>query len=148
MLLQFVARVGRVRPDTFLLSLLGVFSAATLAPCRGNSAAVCHGLGIAAIGSLFFLQGARLSRAAHQRHHLLAPYATIATTTFVLFPLTGLALNAAFPTTLPPLLWTGVLFLCALPSTVQSSIALTSMAKEMWPLRSAPPPPPTWPASC
>jgi sodium/bile acid cotransporter 7 len=130
MLLRFVARVSRVRPDTFLLSLLGVVLAATLAPCRGNSAAVCHGLGIAAIGSLFFLQGARLSCAAIiNAITCWRLHATIATTTFVLFPLTGLALNAAFPTTLPPLLWTGVLFLCALPSTVQSSIALTSMAK-------------------
>jgi solute carrier family 10 (sodium/bile acid cotransporter), member 7 len=91
---------------------------------------VCHGLGVVAIASLFFLQGARLSRAAILngitcwRLHV-----TIAATTFVLFPLTGLVLSAAFPTTLPPQLWTGVLFLCALPSTVQSSIALTSMAK-------------------
>jgi solute carrier family 10 (sodium/bile acid cotransporter), member 7 len=128
--LRSAARAGHVCPDPFVLSLLGVVLAATLAPCRGTSAAVCHGLGIAAIAFLFFLQGARLSRGA-----ILGGitcwrlHATIATTTFVLFPLIGLALSAALPTTLPPLLWTGVLFLCALPSTVQSSIALTSMAK-------------------
>ncbi len=126
----FVARASRVRLDAFALSLLGVVLAATLVPCSGTSAVVFHGLGIAAIATLFFLQGARLSRGAILdgitcwRLHV-----TIATTTFVLFPLTGLALSAAFRTTLPPLLWTGVLFLCALPSTVQSSIALTSMAK-------------------
>ncbi len=130
MWLRLVARASRVRPDPFVLSLLGVVLAATLAPCRGTSAAVCHGLGIAAIASLFFLQGARLSRAAIlDGITCWRLHATIATTTFVLFPLLGLALNAAFPTTLPPLLWTGVLFLCALPSTVQSSIALTSMAQ-------------------
>ena len=129
MWLRFVARASRVRPDAFVVSLLGVVLAATVAPCRATSAAVCHGLGIAAIATLFFLQGARLSRAAILNGitcwHL---HATIAATTFVLFPLTGLALSAVFPTTLPPLLWSGVLFLCALPSTVQSSIALTSMA--------------------
>ena len=126
----FVARASRVRPDTFVLSLLGVVLAATLAPCRGTSATVCHGLGIAAIATLFFLQGARLSRAAIlDGITCWRLHAMIATTTFVLFPLTGLGLSAAFPTALPPLLWTGVLFLCALPSTVQSSIALTSMAK-------------------
>jgi solute carrier family 10 (sodium/bile acid cotransporter), member 7 len=124
------ARASRVRPDAFVLSLIGVVLTATLAPCSGTSAVVFRALGIIAIATLFFLQGARLSRAAILdgitcwRLHV-----TIATTTFVLFPLTGLALSVTFPTTFPPLLWTGVLFLCALPSTVQSSIALTSMAK-------------------
>ena len=130
MWLRLVARASRVRPDPFVLSLLGVVLAATLAPCRGTSAALCHVLGIVAIASLFFLQGARLSRAAIlDGITCWRLHATVAMTTFVLFPLIGLTLNAAFPTTLPPLLWTGVLFLCALPSTVQSSIALTSIAK-------------------
>jgi solute carrier family 10 (sodium/bile acid cotransporter), member 7 len=130
MWLSFVARASRVRPDAFLVSVLAVVLAATLMPCSGLGAVVFRGLGIAAIATLFFLQGARLSRAAvldgitGWRLH-----ATIATTTFVLFPLTGLTLSVVFPTTLPPSLWMGVLFLCALPSTVQSSIALTSVAK-------------------
>lgn len=130
MWLSFVARASRVRPDAFLVSVLAVVLAATLVPCSGLSAVVFRGLGIAAIATLFFLQGARLSRAAvldgitGWRLH-----ATIATTTFVLFPLTGLTLSVVFPTTLPPSLWMGVLFLCALPSTVQSSVALTSVAK-------------------
>jgi len=125
-----VARAGSVRTDPFLLSIIGVMLAATLAPCSGTSAAVVHSLGIAAIATLFFLQGARLSRGAvldgitAWRLHV-----TIAAITFVLFPLTGLALMVVFRTTLPPLVWMGVLFLCALPSTVQASIALTSMAK-------------------
>ena len=99
-----VGRAGSVRPDPFLLSIAGVMLAATLAPCYGTSAVVVHGLGIAAITALFFLQGARLSRAAvldgitAWRLHV-----TIAAITFVLFPLTGLALMVAFPTTLPPL---------------------------------------------
>jgi len=123
------APASRARPDAFVLALLGVLLAATFAPCRGASAAVCHALGIAAIATLFFLQGARLSRAAILNGITCwRLHAAVATTTFVLFPLTGLALSAAFPTMLPPLLWTGILFLCALPSTVQASIALTSMA--------------------
>jgi sodium/bile acid cotransporter 7 len=126
---RLVARTSRVCPDAFVLSLLGVVLVATLAPCRGTSAAVCHGLGIVAIASLFFLQGARLSPAAILDGIICwRLHATVATATFVLFPLTGLALSAVFATTLPPLLWTGVLFLSVLPSTVQSSIALTSMA--------------------
>lgn len=130
MWLRFAANIRRMRPDPFVLSLLGVVLSATYVPCRGASADVCHVLGVTAIASLFFLQGARLSRDAilngitHWRLH-----ATIATTTFVLFPLIGLGLSAVFSTMLPPLLWTGVLFACALPSTVQSSIALTSIAQ-------------------
>jgi sodium/bile acid cotransporter 7 len=83
-----------------------------------------------AVGSLFFLQGARLSRGAlvagaeHWRLH-----AAIASATFVLFPLLGMGMWAVAPHALPRSLWSGVLFVCVLPSTVQSSIALTSIAR-------------------
>ncbi len=119
-----------IRPDGFVLSLLGVVAAATLFPCNGPGARIFGALGTLAIASLFFLQGARLSRDAimngltHWRLHLVT-----ASTTFVIFPLIGLGLRELFPTALPPLPWMGVLFACALPSTVQSSIALTSIAK-------------------
>ena len=129
---RFAAIADGVRLDPFVLSLLGVVLGATFVPCRGASADAFHVLGIAAIASLFFLQGARLSRDAHtQQHHPLAPLnaTTAMVTTFVLFPLVGLGLSTIFPTLLPPLLWIGVLFVCALPSTVQSSIALTSIAQ-------------------
>jgi sodium/bile acid cotransporter 7 len=53
----------------------------------------------------------------------------VAMTTFVLFPLVGAGLMALFPRLLPQSLWLGVLFVCALPTTVQSSIALTSIAR-------------------
>jgi sodium/bile acid cotransporter 7 len=101
-----------------------------LLPCRGTAATTFHALGIFAIASLFFLQGARLSRGSvlsgitHWRLHT-----TIATTTFVLFPAISLMLSHLFPNLLPQTLWLGVLFLCTLPSTVQSSIALTSIAQ-------------------
>ena len=115
--------------DGFVLALVSVVLAATLLPCRGQGAVAFHVAGIIAIGALFFLQGARLSRDAilrgivHWRLHL-----AINATTFVLFPLLGLSLFEAFPRLLPHALFLGVLFICALPSTVQSSIALTSMA--------------------
>ena len=49
--------------------------------------------------------------------------------TFVLFPLLGLAFELV-PATAPPVeLRLGLLFLCCLPSTAQSSIAFTSMAR-------------------
>jgi solute carrier family 10 (sodium/bile acid cotransporter), member 7 len=122
--------LGRFQPDGFVLALVGTVAVATLLPCQGTSATIFHTLGSLAVASLFFLQGARLSRSAlvagaeHWRLH-----AAITSATFVLFPLLGLGLWLAAPYGLPPALWSGVLFVCVLPSTVQSSVALTSIAR-------------------
>lgn len=122
--------ISQVQPDWFVVSLIGTLAAASLLPCQGAGARVFSMLGMFAIGSLFFLQGARLSRAAitagmtHWRLHLC-----IAACTFVLFPLLGSVLAVLFPHAMNYELWLGVLFACALPSTVQSSIALVSMAQ-------------------
>lgn len=122
--------ISRIPVDAFIVALVAVVLTATLLPCQGVSARMFGALGTLAITALFFLQGARLSREAvaqgvtHWRLH-----AFIATTTFVLFPLLGLSLIAVFPQLLPRPLWLGVLFVCVLPSTVQSSIALTSIAR-------------------
>ena len=116
--------------DGFTLALLGVMLLATILPCQGWSATFFSGLATFAIGALFFWQGARLSRAAviagltHWRLHLL-----ILGCTFIIFPLLGLAMQALLPSALAPPLWIGMLFLCALPSTVQSSIAFTSIGQ-------------------
>lgn len=125
-----LALMIRVRVDGFVLALAGVVAAATIVPCRGDSADAVHVAAILAIALMFFLQGARLSRDAivlgmtHWRLHM-----AIGATTFILFPLIGLGLLVALPDLLPPPLFLGVLFVCALPSTVQSSIALTSIAR-------------------
>ena len=127
---MFKQFLSHVQPNGFVLALIGTVAAATFLPCRGASAEIFHALGSLAIASLFFLQGARLSRAA-----LVAGaedwrlHAAIAFATFVLFPLLGLALWAAAPHVLPRSLWSGVLFVCVLPSTLQSSIALTSISR-------------------
>ena len=122
--------MGRLRPDTFVTALAGTILLATLLPCQGTPASICHVAGIAAIAMLFFLQGARLSREAvlagvtNYRLH-----AVIAGTTFMLYPLLGSLVAALMPHLLNRTLMLGVLFLCALPSTVQSSIALTSIGR-------------------
>jgi sodium/bile acid cotransporter 7 len=119
----------RLLPDPFILALIATVVLASLLPARAEFATLVDRLATAAIVLLFFLHGAKLSRAAvlagigHWRLHL-----TILACTFLLFPLIGLALASAFPGLLPPALWTGLFFLCALPSTVQSSIAFTSIA--------------------
>jgi sodium/bile acid cotransporter 7 len=61
---------------------------------------------------------------AHWRLHL-----TILAFTFVLFPLIGLALRPLSGTLLSPQLYAGLLYLTLVPSTVQSSIAFTSIAR-------------------
>ena len=124
------ACAARIRVDSFVLGLLAVVAAASILPCRGMAARDFHAAGVLAIAALFFLQGARLSREAilhgvtHWRLH-----AAIGTTTFVIFPLFGMTLLVLVPHLLPKTLFLGVLFICALPSTVQSSIALTSIAR-------------------
>jgi sodium/bile acid cotransporter 7 len=120
----------RLAPDPFIVALLATVAIASVLPCRGIAARVFSWLTIAAIALLFFMHGVRLSRQAvigglaHWRLHLV-----ILASTFVLFPVLGLGLSRFAPHLLPAQLWLGVLFVCALPSTVQSSIAFTSIAK-------------------
>jgi solute carrier family 10 (sodium/bile acid cotransporter), member 7 len=120
----------RAKPDPFIVALLLTVLVATFLPASGSVASVLGILSTAAIVVLFFLHGARLPREnvtsalRHWRLHL-----TILATTFAVFPLLGFALSRAVPGLLPSALWVGVLFLCALPSTVQSSIAFTSIAR-------------------
>ncbi|WP_246731354.1 bile acid:sodium symporter family protein [Methylocapsa sp. S129] len=117
------------RPDNFTLAIVATVVVASLLPAVGSAAAAVHILTIFAIALLFFLHGARLSREAalagalHWRLHLIVLAAT-----FVLFPLLGLGLRHALGGVLPESLLVGLLFLCLLPSTVQSSIAFTSIA--------------------
>jgi solute carrier family 10 (sodium/bile acid cotransporter), member 7 len=119
----------RLRVDTFLLALLAVVALAALFPASGTIGDVLSVATKIAIGLLFFLYGARLSPTEalhglrHWRLHLLVLAAT-----FVAFPLLGLAARGLVPSVLTPGLYTGVLFLCLVPSTVQSSIAFTSIA--------------------
>src|SRR3546814_17908660 len=82
----------------------------------------------AAITLLFFLQGAKLSRQA-----LLSGagawklHGAVLTSTFLIFPLLGLGIGRLH--LLDPTMAAGFLFLPLLPSTVQSSIAFTSIAR-------------------
>ncbi|WP_189946054.1 bile acid:sodium symporter family protein [Streptomyces roseolus] len=116
--------------DGYLLALLGTVGLAVLLPASGTGATVAESAATAVVAFLFFLYGARLStREAldglrHWRLHL-----TVLGCTFLVFPLLGLAARALVPTVLTPELYTGFLFLCLVPSTIQSSIAFTSIAR-------------------
>lgn len=123
-------RLSVLRGDPFLLALAAVVAIATVLPARGAAADVVSVATKIAVAVLFWLYGTRLSpRQAWQglsqwRLHLL-----VLATTFVVFPLLGLAARALVPTVLSTDLYNGLLFLCLVPSTVQSSIAFTSIAR-------------------
>ncbi|QSL94540.1 bile acid:sodium symporter [Ectopseudomonas toyotomiensis] len=120
----------RLLPDNFTLTLLAVVLAATLLPASGKAATIFEWITNLAIALLFFMHGAKLSRqailagAGHWRLHLL-----VFACTFILFPLLGLALRPALEPLLGKELYLGMLYLCALPATVQSAIAFTSLAR-------------------
>ncbi|RPF44568.1 sodium/bile acid cotransporter 7 [Streptomyces sp. Ag109_G2-6] len=121
---------ARLPLDPYVLALLATVGLAALLPARGPAATLADGASTAAVALLFFLYGARLStREAldglrHWRLHL-----TVLACTFLLFPALGLAARFLVPTLLTQPLYNGLLFLCLVPSTVQSSIAFTSIAR-------------------
>jgi sodium/bile acid cotransporter 7 len=124
-----LAALNRIVPDKFILALVSTVLLASVLPCRGVAAHVFGLLTTLAIGLLFFMHGAKLSRAdivagaGHWRLHLM-----VLASTFVLFPVMGLLLRTLAPALINPGVAAGMLYLCLLPSTVQSSIAFTSMA--------------------
>ena len=121
---------SRFLPDRMTLMLLAVVAAASIFPAQGDVAAVLKVVTMVMIGVLFFLHGAKLSRAAiiagatHWRLHLL-----VLLCTFALFPVLALLFKPGILLLLTPELYLGILFLCLLPSTVQSSIAFTAAAR-------------------
>ena len=116
--------------DPYLLMLIATVAIAAVLPARGQGAVVAEWATTAAVALLFFLYGARLSPAAiwaglsHWRLQSL-----VLAITFVLFPLVGLAVHALTGRWLTPEIAIGLLYVCLLPSTVQSSIAFTSIAR-------------------
>ena len=115
----------KFRPDNFTVVLLASFL-----PATGDVASILEKVTTAAVALLFFLHGAKLSRKAvldgimHWRLHLF-----IVLSTFALFPLLGWLLKPVLTPLVSPQIYIGVMFLCVLPSTVQSSIAFVSMAR-------------------
>jgi len=102
---------------------------ASVVPARGEAATAASRLTDAAIMLLFFMHGARLSpeaALAGARHWRL--HAVVFLSTFALFPLLVVGFHLLAPELLPPPLWAGLILLSALPSTIQASIAFTSIA--------------------
>lgn len=118
--------------DGFLLAMLLAIGLAVLAPQLGASGGVLHldtatAWGVALV---FLLSGAGLAPArlragaANWRLHLFVQLST-----FALFPLLGAVTALTLAPLLPHDLLLGFFYLCVLPSTVSSSIALTAVAR-------------------
>ena len=121
---------SRLLPDNFTLYLIATVTLASLLPAQGVFADALAIATKVAVSLLFFLHGAKLSREAilagigHWRLQI-----AVVATTFALFPVLGWALSPVLRPLVTPDLYTGILYLCALPATVQSAIAFASMAR-------------------
>lgn len=121
--------MGIFRIDPLMLKLIITVLLASFLPARGHFVDFFEWLTTAAIALLFFMHGAKLSRekiiagGGHWRLHLWVMFST-----FVLFPALGMLFVWWHPLNLSTEIYTGFLYLSILPATVQSSIALTSLA--------------------
>jgi sodium/bile acid cotransporter 7 len=128
-LLRSLKRLAR---DRFLLGMISAVALATAAPGIGRSGGPLHTdvLVNVAIFAIFFLHGAALSierlRAGVSRWRL---HVLVQAFTFVVFPLLWVAFRLAAGRALPPDLVLGFFYLCALPSTMTSSVAMTALAR-------------------
>jgi len=119
----------RFLPDRFTLTLVATVVLASFFPAQGAFVGFFNKLTIAAIALLFFMHGAKLSREAikagsnHWRLHLW-----VMCSTFIIFPIIGVLFKWWSPINVSPEIYSGFLYLCILPATVQSAIAFTSLA--------------------
>ncbi|GAB2598546.1 bile acid:sodium symporter [Spirosoma areae] len=123
--------MARVGLDWFILALLAMIGLAKLWPGPGIqegplSVASLAGYGVTLI---FFFYGLRLNfaqlRAGLQNYRL---HLVIHLTTFLVFPAVVLAARSLLMTTDTALLWLGIFYVAALPSTVSSSVVMVSIA--------------------
>lgn len=122
----------RPKFDWFLAGMAAAVGLAWLFPRAGAAGGWLHPelLNKIGVALVFFLNGLALSFAAMKAGALRWPvHVTVQATTYVLFPLAGLALTAALGGWMSPELAVGFFFLCAAPSTVSSSVAMTAAAR-------------------
>ena len=128
---RLVALLARAGLDWFLLALIGVVTLAYFQPGLGSKASPVPWKTITTVGValVFFFYGLKLSleklRAGlgNWRLHALVQLAT-----FVLFPALAVLVRPLFGAEGGELLWQSIFFLCALPSTVSTSVVMVSIA--------------------
>jgi sodium/bile acid cotransporter 7 len=116
--------------DPYIALMLAMIALAAAVPVHGRGTAIAATTTDIAIAFLFFLYGTRLSpKAAVAGFIQWKLQIAVLLCTFALFPLLGVGLSHLMAGLLQPALLTGLVVLCLMPSTVQSSIAFTSVAR-------------------
>jgi len=124
--------VSKLKKEWFLVGMAAAIVLAVLTPSIGRSGGVFHldlftGLGVALV---FFLHGLGLSPKAikagisNWRLHIY-----IQSATFLFYPLIWVILGDTFLAYMPSALAFGFCYLLVLPSTISSSVAMTSVGK-------------------
>lgn len=122
----FLKRIG---VDTYMILLIVTVGLGVLVPAAGFAAVALKHVTFWAVAALFFLYGAKLDPGAVRDGLTNWRVQTLTfAATYLFFPLVGLLLVAVFGAWLAPEIRLGIVFLAVLPSTVQSSIAFTSIA--------------------
>jgi len=122
--------LAKVRLDPQIVGIIAAATLATLLPVSGQAAVIFGYATKAAIALLFFLYGARLPREVvvagliRWRLHL-----TVLSITFVIYPLISFVWPLLPTWLLAAPLVPGMVYLCCLPSTVQSNVAMVAGAK-------------------
>ncbi len=128
---RFAALLARAGLDWFLLALLGVVALAYFQPGLGSKASPVpwHAITTVGVALVFFFYGLKLSfdklRAGMRNWQL---HTLVQLATFGLFPALALAVRPLFGAEGGELLWQSIFFLCALPSTVSTSVVMVSIA--------------------
>ena len=128
--MTILRRLRQFGIDPFLVGLLVCVALGLFLPAQGAFAALMGHATFFAVSLLFFLYGARLAPKTllegltHWRLQAL-----VFALTFVILPILGLLASRAGAGALPPDLAQGLLYMTLMPSTVQSSIAFTSIAR-------------------
>lgn len=125
-----VRRVLKAWVDPFIVALLGTLLVGLLVPFPAGVRDGIDTAATVAVVLLFLLYGARLpvrEVIAGLRHWRLQ--SAILAATFVLFPVLGLLARGVTDGFLGEGLALGLLYVCLLPSTVQSSVAMVSIAR-------------------
>jgi sodium/bile acid cotransporter 7 len=116
--------------DPLVVMIVTVFLLGLFLPASGQAADVLGTVESAAVVLLFFLYGARMAtREVWDGLRNWRLQGSMLSATFVAFPVLGLALQFLPASVLAPDLRVGMLYLTLLPSTVQSSIVFTSVAR-------------------
>ncbi|MCP3731416.1 bile acid:sodium symporter [Sphingomonas sp. MG17] len=116
--------------DPYIALMLVMIGLAAVVPVYGKGAAAAGTTADVAIAFLFFLYGTRLSpKAAIAGFVQWKLQIAVLLCTFALFPVLGVGISHLMAGFLPHALLVGVVVLCMMPSTVQSSIAFTSVAR-------------------